>query len=41
MIRDCLVKFALLTRTGMEYLFEMPLDEAARIIRSAGKASRK
>ncbi len=36
-VRDCIVRLSFLTKTGMDYLFGLPLDELARIMQSAGR----
>lgn len=36
-IRACVVKVSLMTRTGMDYLFELPIDELMKIVKAMKK----
>lgn len=36
-IRRCIVRVSVMTRTGMDYLFNLPLDELSRLIQAIGK----
>ena len=37
MIRKCIVQMSLLTRTGLDYLFGLPLEEVLKLMQAMKK----